>query len=424
MKYISTKNKQEIVSFEEAVVKGLAKNKGLFMPETIPQLDSSFFETIEKKSNTEIAFEALYPYVKASIDKTAFKQILEEVLSFEFPVVRVNDNIYSLELYHGPTQAFKDVGARFMSRCLAHFIGKDKEVHILVATSGDTGSAVANGFYNVDGVQVHVLFPKGKVSPYQEYQMTSLGKNIHALEVDGVFDDCQDLVKQAFNDDELNQHLNLSSANSINIARLLPQMLYYFYAYRDLKKANKELVVSVPSGNFGNLTAGLIAKKMGLPIQQFIAANNDNDTFYQYYKTATYTPKASVQTYSNAMDVGAPSNFERMMHLYENDWENLKKDVVASVANNEETLAKMDSVHKESNYILDPHGAVGVIGLDQYLNSDQLGVVLETAHPRKFESVVQKVISSYPDNEVDLEGCQKLAMANSYVDFKNYLLGL
>ncbi|BDS11164.1 threonine synthase [Aureispira anguillae] len=421
MNYISTKDKNELVSFEEAVVKGLALNKALFMPERIPVLPRHFWEEIARYTDHEIAFEALFPFVKDSIDEPSLKKIIAETISFPTPTVFVEENIYSLELFHGPTKAFKDVGARFMSRCLAHFVGKsDKKVTILVATSGDTGSAVANGFYNVTGVDVVILFPKGKVSPYQEFQMTSLGGNIRAVEVDGVFDDCQALVKEAFSDIELNQRLNLSSANSINIARLLPQMLYYFFAYKELKKKDKKIVFSVPSGNFGNLTAGIIAKKMGLPVQ-FIAATNSNDTFRHYMETGEYLPKASVSTYSNAMDVGAPSNFERLMHLYDSDLKQIRRDIQAESIDDAATLKEIEEVYKKSAYLLDPHGAVGIKSLRHRLKEGQIGVFLETAHPKKFEEVVQKAIPNYPKNEVDLGACKKECIGKEYIAFKTLL---
>ena len=307
-----------------------------------------------------------------------------------------------------------------MSRCLGHFTA-DRNVRVLVATSGDTGSAVANGFFDVDGVEVVILFPKGKVSPYQEYQMTSLGKNIRAIEVEGVFDDCQTLVKQAFSDVELNAKMNLSSASSINIARLLPQMLYYIFAYKDLpKELRQKVVFSVPSGNLGNLTAGIIAKQMGFPFS-FVAATNDNDTFDAYLKTGTYQPKASVATISNAMDVGAPSNFERLEAIYKGDWQQMRADIRSATMDNEATLAQMKKVYEENGYVLAPHGAVGVKCLEDKLQTGEIGIFLETAHPKKFEQVVQQVVSDFPDNVVDLSQCQKTAMENSYTAFKAYL---
>jgi len=393
----------------------LAKDGGLYFPEHIPEFPASFFNSITGQSNNEIAFSVLKPFVKESLTDEQLQDIIIQTLTFNTPTVKVKDNVYALELFHGPTKAFKDVGARFMSRCLSHF-NKTKELIVLVATSGDTGSAVANGFYNVSGISVKILFPKGKVSPYQEYQMTSLGKNIQAIEVDGTFDDCQAMVKQAFNDVELRKNIALSSANSINIARLLPQMLYYFFAYKQLKSilGNKDLAVSVPSGNFGNITAGLIAKKMGLPIKRFIAANNANDTFYNYLKTGKYTPKASVQTYSNAMDVGDPSNFERILHLYKHKIEDLKKDISSFTFNDPMTLNKIKTCYKKTGYLPDPHGAIGLLALQKSLKPNEVGVFLETAHPQKFSSVIQKVIFNYTEPQVNLKNCSKISITNSY----------
>lgn len=422
MNYISTRKNNENVTFKEATLNGLAKDGGLYFPDHLPQLPASFFHTITSQSNQEIAFSVLKEFTAESLSDAQLQYIINETLAFDTPTVKVKDNIYALELFHGPTKAFKDVGARFMSRCLSQF-KKDKEVVVLVATSGDTGSAVANGFFEVPGISVKILFPKGKVSSYQEQQMTSLGKNIQAIEVNGTFDDCQALVKQAFNDVALRKHIALSSANSINVARLLPQMLYYFFAYKQLKSAlnDKNLVVSVPSGNFGNLTAGLIAKKMGLPIKRFIAANNANDTFYHYLKTGKYTPKASVQTFSNAMDVGAPSNFERILHLYNHNIEALKKDICGFTCNDPMTLSKIKSCYKTTGYLPDPHGAVGLLALEKKLKPNEIGVFLETAHPQKFSSVIQKVILHYAEPQVNLKNCSKIFLNNTYADFVNLL---
>lgn len=424
MKYINTKDFSEKVSFRQATLQGLASQKGLFVPETILNLPQSFFDTIEQLSDTEIAYEVIFPFVKDSLTSHQLKNILEGTLSFPIPVVTIQENIFTLELFHGPTQAFKDVGVRFMARCFSQFVDRDNEVTVLVATSGDTGSAVAHGFFGVEGVQAKVLFPKGKISPYQEYQITSLGKNIQAIEVEGSFDDCQALVKQAFSDTELNQKVPLTSANSINIARLLPQMIYYFLAYKQLKNilGNKKWLVSVPSGNFGNLTAGLYAKKMGLPVEKFVAATNANDTFFKYWETGFYEPKPSVPTYSNAMDVGAPSNFERMMHLYQNAHGMLKKDIIADSRSDEQTLAEMKSIYNTQSYILDPHGAVGLLALKKYLALDVIGLFLETAHPKKFERVVQKAIPSFETTNVNLEHCQKISIPNNYTDFLGALM--
>jgi len=415
MKYISTRQKNETISFKEATLNGLAKDGGLYVPNHIPSLPKAFFDQLETYSNHEIAFAVLKPFVSDSLTETQLKSVIFQTLSFPLPTVQVNKNSYALELFHGPTQAFKDIGARFMSRCLSYF-NEGKEVIVLVATSGDTGSAVANGFYNVSGIKVKILFPKGKVSPYQEFQMTSLGNNIQAIEIEGTFDDCQALVKQAFNDTNLRKKLALSSANSINVARLLPQMLYYFIAYKQLKSAlgDKKLVVSVPSGNFGNLTAGLIAKKFGLPISRFIAANNANDTFFNYLTTEIYTPKPSVQTLSNAMDVGAPSNFERILYLYNQQLEALKLDVSAFTFSDQATLNELKNCYKNNHYLLDPHGAIGKLALDKSLKNDELGLFLETAHPQKFSSVIQKVIPSFKAPKVDLSHCSKKTIKNNY----------
>lgn len=417
MQYINTRNPKEKVSFREAVVKGLADDKGLYMPEFIPQLSDDFWATIATKSDLEIAMEVIRPYVSEDLDEATLGKILDDTLSFATPLVHVQDNIYSLELFHGPTLAFKDVGARFMSRCLGQF-KTDRKITVLVATSGDTGSAVANGFWKVEGVEVLILFPKGKVSAFQEYQMTSLGHNIRTAEVEGAFDDCQTLVKQALCDPALKGKMQLSSANSINIARLLPQMLYYFFAYKQLqaKHAGQELVVSVPSGNFGNLTAALVAKRMGLPVQHFIAATNANDTFPDFIRTGNYEPKSSVATYSNAMDVGAPSNFERLYALYNKDIEAIRKDISSFSLTDEQTLAEIEKTYKKTSYILDPHGAVGKLGLEKVLKSKQVGVFLETAHPNKFDTVVQKAL---PDADLGIEAIEaynstKVSIANDY----------
>lgn len=423
MKYINTKDFSEKVSFRQATLQGLASQKGLFVPESLPKLTSSFFDTIEQLSDIEIAYEAIFPFVKDSLTEVQLRTILEGTLSFLIPVVAIQENIFTLELFHGPTQAFKDVGVRFMARCFSQFVDKENEVTVLVATSGDTGSAVAHGFFEVEGVQAKVLFPKGKISPYQEYQITSLGKNIQAIEVEGTFDDCQTLVKQAFSDVALNKKIPLTSANSINIARLLPQMIYYFLAYKQLKHKlnNKKWLVSVPSGNFGNLTAGLYAKKMGLPVEQFIAATNANDTFLKYWETGVYNPKPSIPTYSNAMDVGAPSNFERMMYLYQQAHEVLKKDILADSRSDEHTLTEMKSIYKKYNYMLDPHGAVGLLALKKYLEEDSIGLFLETAHPKKFETVVKKAIPGFDTTTVNLAYCQKTSIPNRYTDFLEVL---
>jgi threonine synthase len=394
MNYYSLNNKTHQVSFQEAVIQGLAPDRGLYFPQTLTPLPASFFETIENLSNEAIAFEAIKQFVGDEIPEAELKQILNETLCFDFPLVEVEDNIYSLELFHGPTMAFKDVGARFMSRCLAYFNkNKDQKNTVLVATSGDTGGAVASGFLGVKGVEVVILYPSGKVSDIQERQLTTLGQNITALEVDGVFDDCQDMVKKAFLDADL-EHKNLTSANSINIARWLPQMFYFFFAYKELKKYNKPLVVSCPSGNFGNICAGIIAKKLGLPISHFVAATNANDTVPQFLLKGIYEAKPSIATISNAMDVGNPSNFVRIQEMYNNDLKEFSKDFSSYTYSDEATKKAMKSIYNHNGYIAEPHGAVGYLGLKKELenNPNAIGVFLETAHPIKFLDIVEPVL--------------------------------
>ncbi len=395
MNYYSLNNKSHQVSFQEAVIQGLAPDRGLYFPQTLTPLPASFFETIETLSNEAIAFEAIKQFVGDEIPEAELKQILKETLCFDFPLVKVEDNIYSLELFHGPTMAFKDVGARFMSRCLAYFNkNKDQKNTVLVATSGDTGGAVASGFLGVKGVEVVILYPSAKVSDIQERQLTTLGQNITALEVDGVFDDCQDMVKKAFLDTDL-EHKNLTSANSINIARWLPQMFYFFFAYKELKKYNKPLVVSCPSGNFGNICAGIIAKKLGLPISHFVAATNANDTVPQFLLKGIYEAKPSIATISNAMDVGNPSNFVRIQEMYNNDLKEFSKDFSSYTYSDEATKEAMKSIYNHNGYIAEPHGAVGYLGLKKELenNPNAIGVFLETAHPIKFLDIVEPVLN-------------------------------
>ena len=395
MNYYSLNNKTHQVSFQEAVIQGLAPDRGLYFPQTLTPLPASFFETIENLSNEAIAFEAIKQFVGDEIPEAELKQILKETLCFDFPLVKVEDNIYSLELFHGPTMAFKDVGARFMSRCLAYFNkNKDQKNTVLVATSGDTGGAVASGFLGVKGVEVVILYPSAKVSDIQERQLTTLGQNITALEVDGVFDDCQDMVKKAFLDADL-EHKNLTSANSINIARWLPQMFYFFFAYKELKKNNKPLVVSCPSGNFGNICAGIIAKKLGLPISHFVAATNANDTVPQFLLKGIYEAKPSIATISNAMDVGNPSNFVRIQEMYNNDLKEFSKDFSSYTYSDEATKEAMKSIYNYNGYIAEPHGAVGYLGLKKELEKspNAIGIFLETAHPIKFLDIVEPVLN-------------------------------
>lgn len=395
MKYYSLNHNAPKVSFEQAVIQGLASDKGLYFPESITPLSEEFFNKIEHLSNAEIAFTAIQQFVGDEIPTETLKQIIAETLCFEFPTVKVEEGIYALELYHGPTMAFKDVGARFMSRCIGYF-NKDKKDNkntVLVATSGDTGGAVASGFLGVQGVEVIILYPSGKVSDIQERQLTTLGQNIKALEVDGFFDDCQDMVKKAFLDESLTHH-NLTSANSINIARWLPQMFYFFFAYKQLKTLNKPMVFSCPSGNFGNICAGIIAKKLGLPIDHFVASTNVNDTVPRFMKNGNYDPKPSIATISNAMDVGNPSNFIRIQEMYANDLALFKKDFTSFSYSDTETLEVMQSIYSSTGYIAEPHGAVGYLGLKKELENhpNAIGIFLETAHPIKFLDVVEPAL--------------------------------
>nr|WP_297169292.1 threonine synthase [uncultured Dysgonomonas sp.] len=431
MRYYSTNKQAQEATLQEAVVKGLASDKGLFMPEKIKQLPQSFFDKIDTLSFQEIAYTVAEAFFGEDIEADTLKQIVYDTLNFDTPLVHVNDNIYSLELYHGPTLAFKDVGARFMARLLAYFIKKQgqSDVKVLVATSGDTGSAVANGFLGVEGIHVYVLYPKGKVSNIQECQFTTLGQNITALEIDGTFDDCQALVKTAFMDDELNVKLNLTSANSINVARFLPQAFYYFYAYAQLKKINKaqNVVVSVPSGNFGNLTAGLIAKRMGLPIKRFIAANNSNDIFYEYLQTGKYNPRPSVQTIANAMDVGDPSNFARILDLYNHSLLEIKKDISGEWYDDDTIKNVVKETYEKTGYLLDPHGACAYQGLADYLEKDEIGVFLETAHPAKFLETVESILSNKIEVPATLKTFMKgekksIALSKEYNSFRSLLL--
>ena len=431
MKYYSTNGKAPEADLHKAVVKGLAEDKGLYMPETLKKLPQDFFDNIQDMSFQEISYRVADAFFGEDVPADTLKKIVYDTLSFDCPTVKVNDNIYSLELFHGPTLAFKDVGARFMARLLGHFINQEgkEEVNVLVATSGDTGSAVANGFLGVEGIHVYVLYPKGKVSAIQECQFTTLGKNITAVEVDGVFDDCQALVKSAFMDNDLNKHMKLTSANSINVARFLPQSFYSFYAYAQMKKLGlaDNLVVCVPSGNFGNITSGLFAKKMGLPIKRFIAANNANDIFYKYLQTGVYEPKASVQTIANAMDVGDPSNFARIIDLYKNDHDAICADVSGATFTDEQIAETIKAVSDKYGYICDPHGACGYRALEIGLKEGETGVFLETAHPAKFNSTVESIIGheiEIPQKLAEfMKGTkQSIQMPKNFEDFKEYLL--
>lgn len=420
-----------MATLHEAVVKGLAGDRGLYMPEHIKPLPQEFFDNIEKMSFQEIACTVADAFFGEDVNAEDLRKIVNDTLAFDCPTVHVNDNIYSLELYHGPTLAFKDVGARFMARLLQYFIRQEgqERVNVLVATSGDTGSAVANGFLGVDGIHVYVLYPKGKVSKIQESQFTTLGKNITAVEVDGVFDDCQTLVKSAFMDEELNRHMKLTSANSINVARFLPQAFYYFNAYARLKaigKANK-MVVCVPSGNFGNICAALFGHAMGLPISRFIAANNANDIFFNYLKTGKYEPKASRQTIANAMDVGDPSNFARIYDLYGGDHSKIVSLINGATYTDEQIAETMRDCYAKTGYILDPHGACGYRALSEQLSDDETGVFCETAHPAKFKDTVEQIIEAeieIPSRLAEFMKGEKqsVAMTKNFADFKAFLL--
>ena len=459
MKYYSTNHKAPIATLEKAVVKGLAEDRGLYMPEVIKRLPQEFFDNIENMTFQEIAYTVADAFFGEDVEAEALKKIVYDTLAFDCPVVKVEDGIYALELFHGPTLAFKDVGARFMARLLQYFIkgqgarskeqeegSKEQEagskgqgdVNVLVATSGDTGSAVANGFLGVDGIHVYVLYPKGKVSKIQESQFTTLGKNITAIEVDGVFDDCQALVKNAFMDEELNKHMRLTSANSINVARFLPQAFYYFNAYARIKALTSNIVMCVPSGNFGNICSALFGHQMGLPIKRFIAANNANDIFYKYLQTGKYEPKPTKQTLANAMDVGDPSNFARIIDLYsrneeggtrneEATHERITSLISGATYTDEQIKATMKDCYKRTGYILDPHGACGYQALKDGLKTGEIGVFCETAHPAKFKEKVDAI-----DN-IDVEIPERLAafmkgtkqsvqMSKDFADFKAFLM--
>ncbi|WP_271404895.1 threonine synthase [Tenacibaculum soleae] len=426
MNYYSLNKKSPNVSFQEAVVNGLAPDRGLYFPENINPLSKEFIANIDQYSNNEIAYEVIKQFVGDEIPKNTLKQIIEETLSFDFPLVSIEENIATLELFHGPTMAFKDVGARFMARCLGYFNkNNDKKVTVLVATSGDTGGAVADGFLDVKGIDVVILYPSGKVSDIQEKQLTTLGKNITALEVDGVFDDCQEMVKTAFLDDEINR--TLTSANSINIARWLPQMFYFFFAYKQVYKQQKDIIFSVPSGNFGNICAGIMAQKLGLPIKHFVAATNVNDTVSNYLKSGKYNPKPSKATISNAMDVGNPSNFIRIQELFNNNINNLKNAFSSYSFTDDETKTAMKTIYDKKGYITDPHGAVGYLGIKEYQKTKVsfLGIFLETAHPVKFLNIVENTLNveiAIPQQIKTVINKEKTAIkVNSYLELKQFL---
>ncbi len=444
MKYYSTNGKAPLADLQKAVVKGLAEDRGLYMPERIEKLPKAFFDDIQDMKFQDIAYNVASNFFGEDVDEDALQDIVYDTLSFDCPVVKVTDNIYTLELFHGPTLAFKDVGARFMARLLGYFLRRggseasaNGTVNVLVATSGDTGSAVANGFLGVEGIHVYVLYPKGKVSPIQECQFTTLGQNITAIEVDGVFDDCQALVKSAFMDEELNQHMKLTSANSINVARFLPQAFYYFNAYARMKALGKadNLVMCVPSGNFGNICSALFGHEMGLPIKRFIAANNANDVFYNYLQTGKYEPKASVQTLANAMDVGDPSNFARILNLYSQNGaltpeatHHRMTNLISGATYSDEKIAEtMRQCYGETGYILDPHGACGYRALQEGLQEGEIGVFCETAHPAKFKEKVDDILSTDIEIPARLQAFmegekQSVEMSKDFADFKRYLM--
>jgi threonine synthase len=433
MRYYSTNKNTPEVSLKDAVVKGLASDNGLFMPERIKKFEPSFFENIQNLTFQEIAFEVAKMFFGEDIEESHLKEIVYDTLQFDCPLVKVTESVYSLELFHGPTLAFKDVGARFMARLLNYFLSdREKQVNVLVATSGDTGSAVANGFLGVKGIHVFVLYPKGKVSKIQESQFTTLGRNITALEIDGTFDDCQGLVKTAFLDDELNKKLVLTSANSINVARFLPQSFYYFNAYARLKEQgvleNKELVFSVPSGNLGNITAGLFAREMGLPVAKFIASNNANNVVFEYLETGNYQSRPSVETLANAMDVGAPSNFVRILDLYNNSHKTIAGIIKGSWYTDDKIRKILKRVYFENNYLCDPHGACGFEALKENLKENQIGVFLETAHPAKFTETVESIVGKgkvpMPDKLAAFMNGEKkrIPLNGEYGNFRNYLL--
>ena len=430
MYFFSTNNNALKTDFKEATIQGQAPDKGLYLPETIPRVKKEMIDEIEKFSNEEIAFKVIRPYVGDTIPEETLFQIVSETVNFPIPLVKVNDTISSLELFHGPTLAFKDVGARFMSRCLGYFLkGEDRKVTVLVATSGDTGGAVANGFYNVEGIDVIILYPSGKVSPVQEKQLTTLGKNIHAVEVEGTFDDCQQMVKQAFTDAELNQKLFLTSANSINVARWLPQQFYYFFAYKQWTDKAHPPVISVPSGNFGNICAGILASQSGLPVDHFIAACNVNDIVSDYLDTQILKPKQAVATLSNAMDVGNPSNFVRIIEIFNHQFPELKNKLSSYTISDDDTLATIKKVYEKYNYLLDPHGAVGYLSLQKYLetHTSLKGIFLETAHPVKFPEAVEKITGKrievpFSLTEIMIRERKCIKMKNEYKELKDYLV--
>jgi len=430
MKYYSLNKTTPVATFKEATIRGLAPDKGLYFPENIPVFEKRFIQEIENYTDEEIAFKIIHPFIGNEIPEVELRKIVAETINFNIPLIEVNENIFSLELYHGPTLAFKDVGARFMSRCLGYFVkNNDKKITVLVATSGDTGGAVANGFLNVDGVEVVILYPSGKVSSVQEKQLVTLGNNIHAIEVKGNFDDCQQMVKKAFSDEDLNKKLFLSSANSINVARWLPQQFYYLFAWKQWADKNNPPVISVPSGNFGNICAGILAHVSGLPVTHFIAACNANKVVPDFLSTQKYEPQKAVATISNAMDVGDPSNFVRILELFQHQFKELKNTLSSVSISDEETRQTIKEVYEKESYLLDPHGAVAYSALQKYLKSHhhQKGLILETAHPVKFYDVVEPVINEKIPIPKSVEGIlskEKVStlMEPGFEKFKEFLL--
>lgn len=430
MQYYSTNKQSAVADFKEATIKGLAPDNGLYYPEKIPELSKDFIENIASLSKEEIAFTVIQPYVGNTIPEAVLRRIVAETIYFDFPLIKVTEDIFSLELFHGPTLAFKDVGARFMSRCLGHFVaGDDREITVLVATSGDTGGAVASGFLNVEGVNVVILYPSGKVSSVQEQQLTTLGNNICAIEVDGNFDDCQRMVKEAFADEELNKELFLTSANSINVARWLPQQFYYFYAYQQWADKNNPPVISVPSGNFGNICAGLVAYVSGLPVKHFIAACNANNAVADYLQSGIFNAKPAVATISNAMDVGNPSNFVRILELFQHQYPAIKNIMSGYSITDDDTRTTLREVYEKYHYLSDPHGAVAFNALQQYLSNHagDKGIFLETAHPVKFYDVVEPIIQQKVAIPEAIKGImskkkESILMTPSYNMLKEYLL--
>ncbi len=429
MYYYSLQHKAPNVTFKDAVINGIAPDKGLYFPNEVHSLPKEFFDNIDSFSKNEIAFRLIAQFIGEEIPESDLRKIIADTLSFDFPLIEIENDVFSLELFHGPTMAFKDVGARFMARCLSYF-NKDKinEITVLVATSGDTGGAVASGFLNVKGVNVVILYPSKKVSNVQEKQLTTLGNNIKALEVKGTFDDCQRMVKNAFIDKDITDKIQLTSANSINVARWLPQMFYFAFAYQQLKDKNKPLVFSIPSGNFGNICAAMMAKQLGLPVAHFVAATNINRIVPDYLESGNYIPSKSKQTISNAMDVGDPSNFIRILEIYNNNFETVKKHLSSYSFTDNETKKAMLNIYKNSNYITDPHGAVGYLGLKQFLNDhpDFQGVFIETAHPVKFLEVVESVTDKrieYPEQiEKVINKTKEATFIEAYDELKTFLL--